>query len=315
MSPYLFRRLVLLVLTLFGASLVVFGLIRIIPGDLVTILLGVTASQNEATREALTRSLALDRPLTVQYLTWIAGVVRGDLGASLVTGLAIREEIVRSFPVTIQLLLMSFAIAVLLGVPTGVLAAVRPNGITDGLLRVGSVAFISTPAFFIGMLLILGSSYVPAIPTLVYTPFAEDPLGSLYTMLMPAVALGIAVSAIVLRFTRTAMLEVLGEDYVRTGRAKGLPQRRVMFRHALRNAAVPIVAVLGAQFIQLVGNMIVIEQVFGLPGIGQLLVNAIFRRDYTMIQGIVLVLILFSLFASLLLDLLFAAIDPRIRYT
>lgn len=286
-----------------------------IPGDLVTILLGVTASQNEATREAIIRSLNLDRPLVEQYLLWLRDVARGDLGASLVTSIPVREQLARTFPVTLQLLVMSFVLAAAIGIPAGVLASMRPNRLGDNLIRLVSLLFISTPAFFIGMLLILGSSFVPAFPTLRYVRPEVSLIESTFTMLLPAFALGVAVSAIVVRFTRTSMLEVLGQDYIRTGRAKGLLTRRIVFRHALRNAAVPIIAVLGTQFVQLLGNMIVIEQVFSLPGVGQLLINAIYRKDYTTIQGIVTALVGFSLVVSLVMDMLYASVDPRIRYS
>lgn len=315
MTAYFIRRLIVLVLTLLGASALVFHLIHLIPGDLVTILLGITASQNEATREALVRSLNLDRPVLEQFGLWLGGVLRGDLGASLVTGIPVREQLLRTFPVTLQLLLIAFVIAVVLGVPAGAFSALRVNRWPDSTLRVLSLFFISTPAFFIGMLFILGSSYVAFIPTLRYVRPEVDLWASTLTMLMPALALGLAMSAIVLRFTRTSMLEVLNQDFIRTGRAKGVSQRRLLFAHALRNAAVPVIAVLGSQFVQLLGNMIVIEQVFGLPGVGQLLVNAIYRKDYTTIQGIVVSLVAFSLVANLLLDLLYAVVDPRIRYT
>lgn len=314
LGSYLAKRLGLVVLTLFGASIVIFALIHMIPGDLVTILLGVTASQNDVTRAAITHALHLDQPLYVQYLAWLRGVLHGDLGKSLVTGLPVVGQIGRSFPVTFQLLVMAFVLATAIGIPAGIAAATRPNRTFDLVMRVASVLFISTPAFFIGMLFILGSSFVPGIPTLSFVPFAKDPLASVGTMLLPAIALGLALSAIVLRFSRTAMLDVLAQDYVRTGRAKGLPRRRVLYRHALRNAAVPVLAILGTQFIQLIGNMIVIEQVFGLPGMGQLIVNAIYQKDYTTIQGALVVLILFSTVMNFVLDLAYAWIDPRISY-
>lgn len=315
MGPYLIRRILLIVLTLFGASVLVFSLIHLIPGDLVTILLGVSAAQGEATREALMRSLNLDKPLYEQYLIWAGNALRGDLGRSLVNGLSVTGQLGRAFPVTLQLLVMAFLLAVLFGVPAGAVAALRPNQGLDGFVRVTSLLFISTPAFFVGIVLVLLSSYTPLLPTLFYVPLSESVVRSAYTMLLPSVALGLAVGAIVLRFTRTSMLEVLSKDYVRTAKAKGLLGRTVVFRHALRNAAVPIVAVLGAQFVQLMGNMIVIEQVFSLPGVGQLLVNAIYQKDYTSLQGIVMALITISLVLSLVVDVLFALIDPRIRYS
>jgi peptide/nickel transport system permease protein len=315
MARYAARRLLLAVPTLFGTSVVAFLLIHLIPGDLVTVLLGITASQNEQTRQALTQALHLDRPLAVQYLLWLGQVLRGDLGRSLVTGLSVRDELLRSYPVTLQLTAMAMSIAVAVGVPGGVLAVTQAGRVLDAATRVASLLFISAPAFFIGTLIIVfGARHAPWLPTLGYVPLTEGVGPSLLTMLPAAAALGAAIGAILIRFTRAAMLEVLGQDYVRTARAKGVATGGVVFRHALRNALIPVLAAAGVQAVYLIGGAVVIEEVFALPGVGRLVVNAIYQRDYTMIQGAVLTLTAGAVLVNLALDLLYHAIDPRIVY-
>ena len=315
MTTYVAKRLLLLVPTLLGVSVVTFMLIHLIPGDLVTILLGITASQNEQTRQALIHALHLDRPLGVQYLLWLGGVLRGDMGHSLVTGLSVREELARSYPVTLQLAAMAMAIALAAGIPLGILAARRAGRMIDASTRVFSLLFISAPAFFIGTVIIIaGARYAPWLPTLGHVPFGENPARSLLGMVPAAASLGLAISAIVTRFTRSSMLEVLGQDFVRTARAKGVADRSVVYKHALRNAMIPVVTMAGTQFVYLIGGTVIIEEVFALPGMGRLVVNAIYQRDYTTIQGAVLVLTSAAVLVNLGLDLIYRAIDRRIAY-
>lgn len=315
MRAYLAKRLALLIPTLVGISAISFLIVHLIPGDLVTVLLGITASQNEQNRQALITALHLDRPLIVQYLHWGWGVLRGDLGRSLVHGGSVGAEILRSYPVTVQLTLMSMIIAVALGVPLGVLSVMRGARTIEPIVRVTSLLFISAPAFFIGtVLIVLGARYLPAIPTLGHVPFTEAPLQSLLHMLPASLALGVAISAILLRYTRASMLEVLGADYVRTARAKGVGDRRVVYRHALSNALIPVIAAAGIQFVALFGGAVIIEEVFALPGVGRLVVNAIFQRDYTVIQGAVLFLTINAVLVNLAVDLFYHVVDPRIVY-
>jgi len=305
----------LLIPTLLGVSVITFLLVYLIPGDLVTILLGITASQNEQTRQALIHALHLDRSLGVQYLLWLGGVLRGDLGHSLVTGLSVADELARSYPVTLQLALMAMAIALVVGIAAGVLAATRAGRVFDGATRVFSLLFISAPAFFIGTIVIIGGArYAPWLPTIGHVPFSESPARSLTAMLPAAASLGLAISAIVARFTRSSMLEVLGQDYVRTARAKGVGDAHVVYKHALRNALIPVVAMAGTQFLYLIGGAVIIEEVFALPGLGRLVVNAIYGRDYTTIQGAVLLLTSAAVGVNLVLDLLYHLIDRRIVY-
>ena len=233
MTTYIAKRVLLLIPTLLGVSVVTFLLIHLIPGDLVTILLGITASQNEQTRQALIQAIHLDRPLGVQYVLWLGRVLEGDLGHSLVTGFSVADELARSYPVTLQLALMAMAIALAVGIPMGVLAATRAGRTLDASTRVFSLLFISAPAFFIGTIVIIGGArYAPWLPTLGHVPFSESPARSVGTMLPAAASLGLAISAIIARFTRSSMLEVLGQDYVRTARAKGVADRGVVYKHA-----------------------------------------------------------------------------------
>jgi peptide/nickel transport system permease protein len=315
MSAYVGKRLLLLIPTLLGVSVVTFLLIHLIPGDLVTILLGITASQNEQTRQSLTHALHLDRSLAVQYVLWLRDVAQGDLGHSLVTGLSVRGELARSYPVTLQLALMAMAIALGVGIPLGVLAATRAGRALDASTRVFSLLFISAPAFFIGTVVIIaGARYAPWLPTLGHVPFSESAVRSLLTMLPASASLGLAISAIVARFTRGSLLDVLAQDFVRTARAKGVADRTVVYKHALRNALIPVIAMAGTQFVYLIGGAVIIEEVFALPGTGRLVVNAIYQRDYTTVQGAVLVLTSSAVLVNLALDLLYRAIDRRIVY-
>ncbi len=315
MQAYLAKRLALLIPTLIGISVVSFLVIHLIPGDLVTVLLGITASQNEQNRQALIAALHLDRPLGVQYLQWMAGILRGDLGRSLIHGGSVAAEIGRSFPVTVQLSVMSMAIAIGIGVPLGVLSVMQGARRVEPLVRIASLLFISTPAFFMGtVLIVLGARYLPAVSTLGYVPLLEAPLASLGHMLPPSLALGAAISAILLRYTRASMLDVLGQDFVRTARAKGAPEPRVVYRHALANALIPVIAAAGIQFVALIGGAVIIEEVFALPGIGRLVVNAIYQRDYTLIQGAVLFLTVNAVLINLAIDMLYHLVDPRIVY-
>ena len=315
MTTYIAKRVLLLIPTLLGVSVVTFLLIHLIPGDLVTILLGITASQNEQTRQALIQAIHLDRPLGVQYVLWLGRVLEGDLGHSLVTGFSVADELARSYPVTLQLALMAMAIALAVGIPMGVLAATRAGRTLDASTRVFSLLFISAPAFFIGTIVIIGGArYAPWLPTLGHVPFSESPARSVGTMLPAAASLGLAISAIIARFTRSSMLEVLRQDYVRTARAKGVADPGVVYKHALRNALIPVVAMAGTQFLYLIGGAVIIEEVFALPGLGRLVVNAIYQRDYTTIQGAVLVLTSAAVLVNLALDLLYHVIDRRIVY-
>lgn len=308
---YLMQRLLAAVPVLIGVSIVAFALVRLVPGDPVTVLLG--PGYNEEQASVLRERYALDRSLPVQYLAWASRAVRGDLGESFFTGQTVASAILERLPVTLQLTVIGVLFAVLLGVPLGVASALRPNRALDHAARVVGLFGISVPGFWIGSLLILLVSLrLGWLPSGRFVPIWEDPLENLQRMILPGVALGLAVAAVVLRTARSAMLEVIGQDYVRTARAKGLSEPRVLVRHALRNAMVPVLTVLGLQVGYLLGGSVVIEQVFSLPGVGRLALQAIGSRDYALLQGTILFVAVVFIVVNLVVDLLYARLDPRI---
>ena len=315
MGRYLLRRLLLTIPVLLGVTFLTFLLIRIIPGDIVTRMMGVTAANNPETRALVLAELGLDRPVLSQYLWWLERIfLHGDFGYSFIHGRPVIEQILERGPVTLQLGLMSMAIAIGIGVPLGVLSAVMRGSRMDLMTRIFALLGISTPSFFTGTLIVVfGAIYFPKVATLGYVPFTEDPWASLSRMFWPALALGLGIAAIVLRYTRSSVLEVLGEDFIRTARAKGLPERIVVFVHALRNALIPVITAIGLWSAFLVSGAVILEEVFAIPGLGRLVLSAIENRDYPIIQGTVLFLSLMVALVILVADLLVAAVDPRVR--
>ncbi|GIW09004.1 MAG: peptide ABC transporter permease [Dehalococcoidia bacterium] len=264
--------------------------------------------------EVLRAQLGLDRPLLLQYLDYLTALLRGDLGLSLWLGQPVVDEIARALPVTLELAALSALLALLVAIPVGVLSATRRNSPLDYLLRALSVTFLATPSFWIATLIILVLSVrFRWLPATTYISPPQDPLANLTQFLIPATILGLALAASVMRMTRSSLLEVLSEDYVRTARAKGLADRTVLFRHALRTALIPIVTVVGLQWGQLIGGSVIIETVFGLPGMGSLVLAAIQTRDYPLLQGAVLVIALWMVLLNLLIDAAYLVIDPRLR--
>lgn len=316
MSQYIFKRLLLLIPTLFGVALLVFFLLRVAPGDIVE--LKYAGSGTFAPKEALDREraqLGLDRPLAEQFASWIAGIARFDFGISMWTGQPITEEIKIRLELSVQLALMATLVAVLIAIPAGTLAAVKQDTWIDYLVRIVSIGGLALPSFWLGIVIILGFLIVfKWMPPLTFTSFWIDPWANLAQMIWPALAVGYRYSAMATRMTRSAVLEVLREDYVRTARAKGLLERAVVIKHALRNALLPIVTVIGLEFAFLIGGLVVTEQVFNLNGIGMLFVESITHRDYTMTQALVLLVSFSFIFMNLLVDLLYAYLDPRIHY-
>jgi len=313
MGRYLLRRLLLLIPVVLGVTFLTFTLIRFVPGDIVTSMMGVTAANDQELRQQILHELGLDRPLLEQYAWWLGRIAQGDFGHSFVHGGPVIDQILRRLPITLQLAAMAMAIAILFGVPLGVLSAVRRGSGPDLGARVFALVGISTPSFFTGTLIVvLGAIYFPGITTLGYVPFLEDPLASLGRMLWPALSLGLGVAAIILRYTRSSVLEVLGEDYVRTARAKGLAERRVIFVHALKSALIPVITAIGIWTAFLISGAVVLEEVFAIPGLGRLVLSAIENRDYPIIQGTVLFLSLGVALVMLASDLLVAAVDPRV---
>jgi peptide/nickel transport system permease protein len=287
--------------------------VRLVPGDPVTVLLG--PGYNEAQATVLRERYALDRPLPVQYVAWLSRAVRGDFGESFFTGQPVSRAMLERLPVTLQLTFIGVLFAIVVGVPLGIASAVHPGRWPDHLARVLGLVGISVPGFWLGTILILFLSLkLGWLPSGRFVPLLEDPVENLRRMLMPGLALGLAVTAVTLRTARSAMLEVLQRDYVRTARAKGLGERVVLFRHALRNALVPVVTVIGLQAGYLLGGSVVIEQVFSLPGLGRLALQAINARDYALLQGTVLFVAVVFVLLNLLVDLLYARLDPRIGF-
>jgi peptide/nickel transport system permease protein len=314
LAAYLARRLAATALTLLGVSVVVFGMVRLVPGTVVEQLLGQAAIASPEVVASFRAYFGLDRPVPVQYAHWLAGVVRGDLGVSWLSGRPVLALFVERLPVSAELAVLAVAWSLVIGVPLGAGAAVWRGGARDSAIRVGATLGLSLPAFWQGtVLILLFSIYLGWMPSLVWVPFLQAPLENLTMMALPALTLGTATAAMVTRMSRSSMLDVLGREYVRTARAKGLPERRVTMHHALRNALIPIVTVAGVQLGYIVGGIVVVEDVFTLPGVGRLLLDAIFQRDYPMVQGVILLLGAIFMLLNLAVDVLYAALDPRLR--
>lgn len=316
MARYIIKRLLLMIPTLLGVAVLVFFMLRVAPGDIVE--LKYAGSGTFAPKESIEREralLGLDKPLMVQFSTWIAGVLRFDFGNSMWTGRAITAEISIRLELSLQLAIMATIVAIAIALPCGTLAAIKQNTWVDYLVRIFAIGGLAMPSFWLGIVIILGFLILFRwIPPLTFTSFWVDPVANLSQILWPALAVGYRYSAMATRMTRSAVLEVLREDYIRTARAKGLWERAVVAKHGLRNALLPIVTVIGLEFAFLIGGLVVTEQVFNLNGIGMLFVESVARRDYTMTQALVLLVAFAFIFMNFLIDLLNAWLDPRIRY-
>ena len=310
---YLATRLLVAVPSLLIASLIVFTLPRLIPGDVVSLMLEEKAYARDLAE--LRAKLGLDRPLHVQYVEWLSHIVRGDLGESLWTRRPVREELARRLPVTLELGASSVVFAVIIALPIGILSAIRQDTLSDYLARSAAILGLSVPGFWLATLVIV----LPAIwwgwrPVSEYVEFAHDPAGHLVQFLLPGFILGVAAGAALMRLTRAMLLEVLRQDYVRTAWAKGLRERAVVLKHSLKNAFIPVLSVFGIQIAQIFGGAVIIETIFGLPGLGRFLFEAISQRDYPVIQGVNLVVVAAIVVVNLAVDTLYAVLDPRIRY-
>jgi peptide/nickel transport system permease protein len=314
MHLYLARRLLLVVPTLLGVTIVVFSMVRLLPGDAVSMLLQDYAYAKDA--DELRARLGLDLPVHIQYFTWLGGLLQGNLGASLRSNQSVTIELSNRMPVTAELGLMAMAIGLLIAVPVGVISAVRQDTRTDYLARSLSIGMLAIPGFWLGTLVItLPSIWWQWTPPLRYTKLWDDPARNLGQMIIPSIILGIALSGTVMRLTRGQMLEVLRQDYVRTAAAKGLREWAIVIRHALRNAFIPVLTLLGLEVAIVVGGAVVIESVFALPGMGRYLLEGIQYRDYPVIQALNLIFATVIVLANLLVDLLYAWFDPRVRYS
>ena len=311
---FLRARLIDLAVVMFGVSVLTFLMIRLIPGDAVAIMLGANTEVTPERVAELRARIGLDQPFLTQYLAWIGAALTGDLGVSLWTRRPVAAEIAAHVWPTLQLTAMALVIGAGLAVPLGVLMArLRGRG-WDVALQIGSVAGLTIPSFWLGIMMILAlTALAPELQLLGYVPFSQDPLGNLARLILPATALALPILANLARLVRSAMLDALQQDYVRTARAKGVPERAVLFRHALRNALIPFVTSAGIMTGYLLGGAIVVEQVFAIPGLGRLILGAIAERNYPLVQATILVITFTFVLVNFAVDLLYAAIDPRVR--
>ena len=315
MKTYLAQRLVVALLTLLGMSAVIFALLRLAPGDIVDILFSTAGYVSPAEKQALMKELGIDQPYWVQYLDWLRQIAVGDLGKSYRYDLPAWQLIKPLVPVTLELAALSILFAVLIGVPTGVVSAVRQDTALDYALRVFSLAGLSMPAFWLGMVIILGLvTWFAWIPPLSYVSPAENFKLHAVQFLLPALAVGYRSSALIMRITRSSLLEVMREDYIRTAWAKGQTGRVVIWHHALKNAMLPVVTIIGIEFAFLIGGLVVTETVFNLPGVARFLVQAILWRDYPVVQNLVMFIAIVVILSNLLVDMLYGVLDPRVRY-
>jgi peptide/nickel transport system permease protein len=313
MPGYIARRFLLMLLTLFGMSVLIFVLLRLMPGNVADILFDASGFIDPAERTRIEAELGLDRPIVEQYVTWIGALLQGDLGFSYVSERPAAEEILPRIPVTAQLAAWSLLFSVALGVPLGVISAVRQNTTLDYALRLISLSGLSLPSFWLGLLILMAFvRWFGFIP--IYTETPATLWDGFLIFALPAAAVGFRSSALIMRLTRSSMLEVLRQDYIRTARAKGATENAVNYRHALRNAVLPVVTIIGIEAAFLVGGLIVTETVFNIPGVARFLVEAILWRDYPIVQNLVMFIAVVVVVMNFLVDMLYAVLDPRIRY-
>ena len=330
MRAYVIRRLLLMIPTLFIASIIIFFIIRLIPGDVIDQMIRTmgqegTVADLETLRAVIEKAMGLDVPVFTQYGRWIgvvpqadgslSGIFQGDLGNSLMKGLPVANLIAQKWPVTLELGLLALIVAQLIGLPIGVYSALRQDTWGDYVTRSFAIMLMALPSFWVGtMVIVFPSIWWGYTPSVITIPFTEDPIGNLKMFIVPAIILGMYLSGVTMRMTRTTMLEVLRQDYIRTAWAKGLKERVVVIRHTLKNALIPIISVVGLQVPVMVGGTVIIEQIFCLPGMGRLIVSATLERDYTIISGTMLLFGAAMVLVNLMVDLTYAYFDPRIRY-
>ena len=315
MQHYIARRVVISSVSLVGLTMLVFFFLRVVPGDAAVLVLGDSTSASPEQVRAVRHELGLDDPMPVQYLRWIGGVARGDLGGSLFTGRSVGNEIGNRISTTLELAAIALALALITGVSVGTFSAVRQERMSDQVARFVSILGLAVPNFWLGtMVIVFGASWFGWIPPVRHVELWEDPSTNLQQFVVPALVVGLALAASLSRMTRSAVLEVLREDYIRTARAKGLSPRVVLLRHTLRTSLIPVVTLFGVQVGAVVAGSVVIENVFTLPGMGRLLLDSISRKDYPIVQGIVLLYGVFILVANFGIDILYGVLDPRIRH-
>jgi peptide/nickel transport system permease protein len=322
MYRYIANRVLLVIPTLIGAAALVFVLMRFVPGDICLVRLGSGGGNLDPHAVAACHTeLGLDRPLILQFLDFVWGFFRLDFGVSMWSGKPVAEEIAARLPISLEIAVMATVVAVLIAIPLGTISALKQNSLIDHVVRTVAIAGIATPSFWLGIvsiLVVLDISHVafgaPWMPPIDYVPLWQDPLRNLSIVILPALTVGYRYSAVTMRMTRSAMLEVLREDYIRTARAKGLVKRLIINRHALKNAMLPVVTLIGIEFAFLIGGLVVTEQVFNINGVGRLFVLAVQNQDYALTQALVMLTVAIFVFANLAVDLLYAWLDPRIRF-
>ncbi len=316
MRAYITRRLLLIIPTVFLVSLIVFFMVRLIPGSIVDLIIGDVAMVTPAERYRVVQELGLDVPAHIQYVRWMGNIImHGDLGNSLWTKVPVSEELMTRLPVTFELGFLGIIAAQLIALPIGIYSALRQDTWGDYIARSFAIACIAVPGFWLGtMIIVFPAIWWGYMPPITLISFTDDPIGNLQMFIVPAIILGMAMSGMTMRMTRTMMLEVLRQDYVRTAWAKGLGERVVVMRHAVRNALIPVVTIIGLQVPVLIGGTVIIEQIFCLPGMGRLIVESAMVRDYTMISGVLLFFAVSIMLINLTVDLTYAFLDPRVRY-
>ena len=317
MQAYIARRLLALLPTLFFASVIVFVTVRLIPGDIIDLMLSSNdISAGKKSREQLEQALGLDQPMYLQYFRWIYAIlIQGDFGKSLWQNTPVAEQLLVRLPITFELGFLALLVALAVAIPIGVYSAIRQDTAGDYVARSFSILMLSVPSFWVGtMVMVFPSIWWGWSPDVKFVPFTQDPLRNLGQMAIPAIILGCALSAVTMRLTRTMMLEVLRQDYVRTAWAKGLDERLVVVRHALRNALIPVVTLIGLQAPLLIGGAVILEQIFVIPGMGLLLLDAVSQRDYPIITGVFLIVGVAVMVINLIVDLSYGVLDPKVRY-
>ena len=313
MGSYILRRIGFAIPTLFGVTIGIFLMVRLLPGDIIDILFGGDLTASEEVKDQAREQLGLNGSYLEQYWRWISGVAQGDFGFSLRNTEPVSNVILDALPITLELVILGLLIAVLIGVPLGVISAVKRDSAHDYAARVGGLVGVSIPSFWLATLLLLFTSRVFGwVPPLNYVSPFDDPIANLSQFILPAISISVFTLAIVMRMVRATMLEVLGQDYVRTARAKGVSRRTVISKHALRNALIPVITIVGFEIGVLIGGAAIVEIIFGLPGVGYVLLQAIFGRDYPVIQAAALLIAVTFIFANLLVDILYGVLDPRI---
>ncbi len=317
MQRYVARRLMLTVPTLLGVTFVVFMMVRAVPGDVIDQILGDFGAGDEATKQALREEYSLDGNLAGQYVRWLGDVVRFDFGDSIISGRTVTSELEDRVPVTFELGILAIFFSLLIALPVGIISAIRQDTLTDYFARSFAISLLAVPGFWVALMIITlaGRYFTWAVPPKTYPYLMDDPIANLRFMWLPSLILGFALSGSVMRFTRSAMLEVLRQDYIRTAWAKGLRERVIIVRHAMRNALIPVVTVIGLQLPVVVGGTVIIEQVYSIPGMGRYYIASVNQLDYPVIQAINVLVALVVVFSNLFVDLLYSVLDPRIRYS